>query len=115
MEKYLREMQKLAMYLFDITGQAVHIDKQEMIDVFEDGMQSVRMTYYPPCPKPDLVIGLTPHSDAAGVTILLQVNEVEGLEVKKDGVWLPVNFLPDAFVVNIGDILEVRPPSSSPY
>ncbi|KAI7738554.1 hypothetical protein M8C21_015832, partial [Ambrosia artemisiifolia] len=107
MENYLRELQKLAMYLFGLTGQAVKIDKQEMIDVFEDGMQSVRMTYYPPCPQPDLVIGLTPHSDAAGITILLQVNEVEGLEVKKDGVWIPVNFLPDAFVVNIGDILEI--------
>lgn len=80
-----------------------------MMDVFEDGMQSVRMTYYPPCPEPDLVIGLTPHSDAAGITILLQVNEVEGLEVKKDGAWIPVNFLPEAFVVNVGDILEVRP------
>ncbi|KAK1420377.1 hypothetical protein QVD17_21920 [Tagetes erecta] len=107
MEKYLCELQKLAMYLFGLTGQAVEIDKQEMIDVFEDGMQSVRMTYYPPCPEPDLVIGLTPHSDAAGITILLQVTEVEGLEVKKDGVWIPVNFLPDAFVVNVGDILEI--------
>lgn len=108
MENYLSELQKLAMYLFGITGQAVKIDKQEMIDVFEDGMQSIRMTYYPPCPEPDLVIGLTPHSDAAGITILLQVTDIEGLQVKNDGVWIPVNFLPDAFVVNIGDILEVR-------
>ncbi|XP_076885344.1 oxoglutarate-dependent flavonoid 7-O-demethylase 1-like [Bidens hawaiensis] len=107
MENYLSELQKLAMYLFGITGQAVKIDKQEMIDVFEDGMQSIRMTYYPPFPEPDLVIGLTPHSDAAGITILLQVTDVEGLQVKKDGVWIPVNFLPDAFVVNIGDILEI--------
>ncbi|KVH89419.1 Non-heme dioxygenase N-terminal domain-containing protein [Cynara cardunculus var. scolymus] len=83
------------------------IDKPEMLETFEDGMQSVRMTYYPPCPQPDLVIGLTPHSDAAGITILLQVNDVEGLQVKKDGVWLPVSFLPDAFVVNVGDILEI--------
>ncbi|PWA93644.1 oxoglutarate/iron-dependent dioxygenase [Artemisia annua] len=110
MENYLQELQKLAMTLFGLVGQAVDIDNQEMIDVFDDGMQSVRMTYYPPCPQPDLVIGLTPHSDAAGITILLQVNGVEGLQVKRDGVWIPVNFLPDAFVVNVGDILEVRPP-----
>ncbi|KAI3800775.1 hypothetical protein L1987_28871 [Smallanthus sonchifolius] len=107
MEKYLLELQKLAMYLFGLTGQAVEIEKQEMKDVFDNGMQSVRMTYYPPCPQPDRVIGLTPHSDAAGITILLQINEVEGLEVKKDGVWIPVTFLPDAFVVNVGDILEI--------
>ncbi|KVH89440.1 Non-heme dioxygenase N-terminal domain-containing protein [Cynara cardunculus var. scolymus] len=102
-----QKLQRLAMTLFHLIGQAVDIDKQEMSDVFEDGMQSVRMTYYPPCPKPDLVIGLTPHSDAAGITILLQVNDIEGLQVKKDGIWIPVNFLPNAFVVNVGDVLEI--------
>ncbi|KAI3741604.1 hypothetical protein L1987_59278 [Smallanthus sonchifolius] len=107
MENYLKELQKLAMALFSLIGQAVDIDKKEMVDVFEDGMQSVRMTYYPPCPEPDRVVGLSPHSDATGLTILLQVNEVEGLQVKKDGVWIPVNFLPDAFVINIGDVLEI--------
>ncbi|KAK1420378.1 hypothetical protein QVD17_21921 [Tagetes erecta] len=106
-EKYLQEVQKLAMSLFCIFGQVLDIDKKEMIDVFDDGMQSIRMTYYPPCPQPDRVVGLTPHSDASGLTILLQVNEVGGLQVKKDGLWIPVDFLPDAFVVNIGDILEI--------
>ncbi|KAI3680871.1 hypothetical protein L6452_35648 [Arctium lappa] len=106
-EDYLQELHRLAMTLFGLIGQAVDIDKQEMLDVFEDGMQSVRMTYYPPCPQPDRVIGLTPHSDAAGITILLQVNGIEGLQVKKDGIWIPVNFLPDAFVINVGDVLEI--------
>lgn len=108
MENYLQELQKLAINLLGLIGQAVDIEKQEMVDIFEDGIQSVRMNYYPRCPQPDLVIGLTPHSDATGITILLQVNDVDGLQVKKDGVWIPVNFLPDALVVNIGDILEVR-------
>lgn len=103
------QLQKLGMTLLSLIGQAVDIEKGEMLEVFEDGMQSVRMTYYPPCPQPDFVVGLTPHSDAAGITILLQVNNVEGLQVKKDGLWIPVNFLPDAFVVNVGDILEVSP------
>ncbi|KAI3710072.1 hypothetical protein L2E82_39845 [Cichorium intybus] len=107
MENYLQELQKLSMTLFCLIGQAVDIDNLEMMDAFDDGMQSVRMTYYPPCPQPDLVIGLTPHSDAAGITILLQINDVNGLEVKKDGVWIPVNFIPDAFIVNVGDILEI--------
>ncbi|XP_076888191.1 oxoglutarate-dependent flavonoid 7-O-demethylase 1-like [Bidens hawaiensis] len=107
MENYLQKLQKLAMTLFSIISQAINIDTKEMIDVFEDGLQSVRMTYYPPCPQPDRVVGLVPHSDASGITILLQVNDVQGLQVKKDGVWIPVDFLPDAFVVNIGDVLEI--------
>ncbi|CAA0832379.1 2-oxoglutarate (2OG) and Fe(II)-dependent oxygenase superfamily protein [Striga hermonthica] len=67
----------------------------------------MRMNYYPPCPQPELVMGFCPHSDASGLTILLQVNETVGLQVKKDGFWVPVSPLPDAFVVNIGDALEV--------
>ncbi|KAA8519578.1 hypothetical protein F0562_013798 [Nyssa sinensis] len=107
LESYFSELQKLAMTLLELIAKALKIEKKEVEEMFEDGMQSVRMTYYPPCPQPELVVGLTPHSDASGITILLQVNGVEGLQLKKDGVWIPVNFLPDSFVVNVGDILEI--------
>lgn len=88
---------------------ALNIDVDEIEEMFENGMQSVRMNYYPPCPEPEKVIGLTPHSDGSGVTILLQVNGVEGFQIKKDGVWMPVKFLPQALAVNLGDIVEVCP------
>jgi isopenicillin N synthase-like dioxygenase len=65
------------------------------------------MGYYPPCPQPDQVIGLNPHSDGSGLTILLQVNDIQGLQVKKDGLWIPIHPLPNAFVFNVGDQLEV--------
>jgi len=79
-----------------------------MEKLFDDELgQRIRMNYYPPCPEPDKAIGLTPHSDATGLTILLQVNEVEGLQIKKDGKWVSVKPLPNALVVNVGDILEV--------
>ncbi|XP_059436404.1 protein SRG1-like [Corylus avellana] len=107
MESYLKELQKLAMTLLEHLGKALMIEMKEMKELFEDGMQSTRITYYPPCPQPEQVIGITPHSDATGITILHQVNGVEGLQIKKDGVWIPVNFLPDAFVVNAGDVLEI--------
>ncbi|KAK7838455.1 protein srg1 [Quercus suber] len=54
-----------------------------------------------------LAIGLNSHSDAVGLTILLQVNEMEGLQIRQDGMWIPVKPLHNAFVVNIGDILEI--------
>ncbi|XP_052179374.1 protein SRG1-like [Diospyros lotus] len=107
LESYFLELQKLAMKLFGLLAKALKIEETEMKAIFEDGMQSTRLTYYPPCPQPDMVVGLTPHSDATGITILLQVNGVEGLQIKRDGVWIPVSFLPDAFVVNVGDILEI--------
>ncbi|KAK6124134.1 hypothetical protein DH2020_042107 [Rehmannia glutinosa] len=108
LEAYISELQKLSRVIFGLISEALMIEnKLEVEEMFENGMQSVRMTYYPPCPQPDKVIGLTPHSDASGITILLQVNGVEGFQVKKDGVWMPVKFLPDAFVVNLGDIVEI--------
>ncbi|KAK3037386.1 hypothetical protein RJ639_030148 [Escallonia herrerae] len=83
------------------------VDIEEIEEMFSDEVQSMRMNYYPPCPEPDMAIGFTPHSDADALTILFQLNEVEGLQIRKDGNWVPVTPLPNAFVVNIGDIMEV--------
>ena len=66
----------------------------------------MRMNYYPPCPQLEKVIGLTPHSDAVGLTILLQLNEVEGLQIRKDGRSVPVKPLTNAFIISIGHIIE---------
>ncbi|XP_027343293.1 protein SRG1-like [Abrus precatorius] len=107
LETYIMELRKLGMTLLGLLGKAIGMDMKEVDKFFGNGMQSLRMSYYPPCPKPELVVGLTPHSDATGITILHQVNGVEGLEIKKDGVWIPVTFLQDAFVVNVGDIMEI--------
>lgn len=71
-------------------------------------MQSVRMNYYPPCAEADKVVGFSPHSDADLLTLVLQVNQVQGLQVKRDdGTWVPVRPLQGAFVVNVGDILQI--------
>ncbi|KAL0305553.1 UNVERIFIED_CONTAM: protein SRG1 [Sesamum radiatum] len=107
LEAYILELQKLSRALFGLIAEALKIDRTEIEEMFEDGLQSIRVNYYPPCPEPNKVNGLTPHSDATGITILLQLNGVDGFQVKKDGVWLPVHPLPNAFVVNIGDVTEI--------
>lgn len=86
---------------------ALKIQPNELLDFFEEGGQAMRMNYYPPCPQPEQVIGLNPHSDAGALTILLQVNEMDGLQIRKDGMWIPIKPLSNAFVINVGDILEV--------
>ncbi|KAI4313625.1 hypothetical protein L6164_026588 [Bauhinia variegata] len=107
LEAYSSEMKKLALKILNLMAEALQMDPKEMKELFEEGYQGMRMNYYPPCPQPELVIGLNPHSDAVGLTILLQVNEMEGLQVRKDKMWVPVSPLPNAFIVNIGDILEI--------
>ncbi|KAG8482225.1 hypothetical protein CXB51_026938 [Gossypium anomalum] len=107
LESYILELQNLAMKLLSLMAKALEIDENEMIEYFEDGMQSLRMTCYPPCPQPELVTGITPHSDPTILTFLLQLNGVDGLHISKDGCWFPVTILPNALVVNVGDILEI--------
>jgi isopenicillin N synthase-like dioxygenase len=108
LENYSLELKKLCFTIIKFMAKALKIQQtSEMLDFFKEGVQNIRMGYYPPCPQPDQVIGLNPHSDGSGLTILLQVNDIQGLQVKKDGLWIPIHPLPNAFVFNVGDQLEV--------
>ncbi|ONK60868.1 uncharacterized protein A4U43_C08F23550 [Asparagus officinalis] len=62
---------------------------------------------YPPCPQPDLAVGLPPHSDHGLLSILYQDGTVDGLEVKHDGKWVRVMPLPNSFLINTGDHTEI--------
>ncbi|KZV35789.1 hypothetical protein F511_39596 [Dorcoceras hygrometricum] len=106
-EAYSADLKTLAMKILYLLARVLKMKEEDMKILFEEGTQAMRMNYYPPCPQPKLVTGLCAHSDPIGLAILIQVNQVEGLHVCKDGVWIPVVPLPDAFVVNIGDILEI--------
>ncbi|KAL3376963.1 hypothetical protein AABB24_003406 [Solanum stoloniferum] len=108
LEQYSTALKELAMKILYVMARALGMKAGDINVLFkQDGTQMVRINYYPPCPQPERVMGLCPHTDAIGLAILLQVNETEGLQIKKDGAWIPVPYLPDAFVVNIGDILEI--------
>ncbi|KAK6917260.1 Isopenicillin N synthase-like, Fe(2+) 2OG dioxygenase domain [Dillenia turbinata] len=107
LEAYSLEAKNLAMTILTQMAKALGMKTEEMTQLFNDGMQSMRMNYYPPCPEPDIAIGLTPHSDACALTILYQLNNTEGLQIRKDGKWVPVKPLEAAFLVNIGGIMEI--------
>ncbi|RZC91243.1 hypothetical protein C5167_027306 [Papaver somniferum] len=88
-------------------AKALKMNSDEMEELFNDCSQRMRINYYPPCPKSQQVIGLSPHSDAAALTIVLQLNETEVLQIRKDGKWVSVKPIPGALVVNIGDMIEI--------
>ncbi|KAJ7968836.1 2-oxoglutarate (2OG) and Fe(II)-dependent oxygenase superfamily protein [Quillaja saponaria] len=107
LESYSTEAKKLAITILHNMARALKMDAEEIKQLFSDGVQSMRMNYYPPCPEPDKAIGFTPHSDADALTILFQLNDTEGLQIRKEGRWVPVKPIPNSFVVNIGDIMEI--------
>lgn len=63
--------------------------------------------YYPPSPHPELTLGLDAHTDVPLLTILLQSDGVTGLQVMKDDKWAPIDPIPDSFVINLGDQMQV--------
>ena len=53
-----------------------------------------------------MILYLQAHSDMGAITLLLQ-DDVPGLQVRKDYDWFTVQTMRDAFVVNLGDMLQV--------
>ncbi|XP_044462661.1 probable 2-oxoglutarate-dependent dioxygenase SLC1 [Mangifera indica] len=77
------------------------------LEEFEDGSQLIVMNCYPSCPEPELTLGMTPHSDYGFLTLLLQDQLVKGLQILHGGNWVNVEPIPNSFVVNVGDHLEI--------
>ncbi|KAG8796475.1 hypothetical protein FRC17_007992 [Serendipita sp. 399] len=76
---------------------------------FQNQLAHVKLAHYyrPDGEKEeDTMIGVSPHTDWGAITILLQ-DEVGGLEVFDEisDEWIKVTPTPDAFVVNLGDLL----------
>ncbi|XP_058776287.1 protein DMR6-LIKE OXYGENASE 1-like isoform X2 [Vicia villosa] len=71
----------------------------------EQPRQRAQANFYPPCPDPELTMGLTEHTDLNALTVLLQ-SEVSGLQVNKDGKWISVPFIPNALVINLADQIQ---------
>ncbi|KAK1556678.1 hypothetical protein Q3G72_010000 [Acer saccharum] len=106
LEAYSANLKNLGVEIMRQMGKNLRMDDNEMIVLLE-GWQRMSFNYYLPCPQPEQVIGLAPHSDFGCITILLEVNDIQGLQVKKDGMWIPIKSLPNAFIINNGDTFEI--------
>ncbi|CAK9159635.1 unnamed protein product [Ilex paraguariensis] len=81
-------------------------EESDSLKEFEDGSQLMVVNCYPSCPEPDLTLGMPPHSDYGLLTLLLQ-DEVRGLQIQHEEKWVTVEPIPNSFVVNVGDHLEI--------
>ncbi|KAL7589677.1 hyoscyamine 6-dioxygenase [Lactuca sativa] len=76
---------------------------------FGDGLTGVQLfsaNHYPPCPNPNLALGLPKHCDANLITFLLQ-DDISGLQLYRNGEWLGIEPIPNAFVVILGHQAQV--------
>ncbi|KAE9621541.1 hypothetical protein Lal_00032630 [Lupinus albus] len=112
--EYLKLSTKIVRELVEILmGKlGVKVEESKMEGIL--GMRVVNMNYYPPCPNPELTVGVGRHSDMGAITVLLQ-DGIGGLYVKVDGEdqhsqneqWLEIPPIHGALVINIGDALQI--------
>jgi len=106
-DRYSLEAAKVARCLLEFMAKDMGAEPASLLEMFQGQPQGFRMNYYPPCRQANQVLGMSPHTDAAGLTLLLQVNGMPGLQIRRDGKWFIVNALEGALVVNVGDVLEI--------
>ncbi|KAK6934014.1 Isopenicillin N synthase-like, Fe(2+) 2OG dioxygenase domain [Dillenia turbinata] len=90
-QEYAGEMEKLAFKLLGLLSLSLGLPADRFNDFFKDQTSFIRLNHYPPCPSPDLALGVGRHKDGGALTILAQ-DDVGGLEVKRksDGEWVRV-------------------------
>ncbi|KAA8545897.1 hypothetical protein F0562_020652 [Nyssa sinensis] len=107
-EAYAEELKKLSYKLVELISLSLGLPAKRLNAFFKDQTSSIRLNHYPPCPIPHLALGVGRHKDPGALTILGQ-DDVGGLEVKRktDGEWIRVRPTPDAYIINVGDIIQV--------
>lgn len=110
MREFAAGIEKLAEELLDLLCENLGLEKGYLKKAFygSNGPTfGTKVSNYPPCPKPDLIKGLRAHTDAGGIILLFQDDQVSGLQLLKDGEWIDVPPMRHSIVINIGDQLEV--------
>ncbi|XP_062094336.1 oxoglutarate-dependent flavonoid 7-O-demethylase 1-like [Humulus lupulus] len=107
MEAYSTELKRVAKELLGSLSLIMGMEKGYLLELHKELVQAMRVNYYPPCPTPENVLGISPHSDTSTITILMQDGDVTGLQIRHQGGWVPVRAIPKALVVNVGDVTEI--------
>ncbi|GLT89191.1 hypothetical protein SLE2022_071860 [Rubroshorea leprosula] len=108
-DEYGREVVKLCGRVMKVLSTKLGMREDHLQNTFggDDFGACLRVNFYPKCPQPDLTLGLSSHSDPGGLTMLLPDHQVSGLQVRKDDKWITVKPARHAFIVNIGDQIQV--------
>jgi isopenicillin N synthase-like dioxygenase len=102
---YFTRMAGLADRLLEVFSVGLGLQPSHLRDVFgARPLSFVKLIDYPPTPADEA--GVNPHHDAGFLTLLLQ-HDHGGLQVAApDGGWIDVPPRQDAFVVNLGEMLQ---------
>lgn len=120
MEAYGLEVQRVARELTDLLLRNLGDENAREMRGFDADTSFLRLNYYPVCANPAPAnlplevaadettgrLGISHHTDAGALTVLQQYGP-GGLQVLHQGDWHTIEVLPDALVINIGDVAQV--------
>jgi isopenicillin N synthase-like dioxygenase len=108
LHQYVSKIREIRDTVLRSIAKLLELDEDYFVNQFSEKASAfARFHYYPPCVRPDLVLGLKPHSDIGLLTILLVDEYARGLQVQKDGKWYNVPTKPYTLVINLADCMEV--------
>ncbi|KAA8535184.1 hypothetical protein F0562_030187 [Nyssa sinensis] len=108
LHEYTIKLGMLTEVILKAMAKSLNLEEKCFLNQYGEGAtMTAKFNLYPPCPRPDLTLGVKPHADASAITFLLQDKEVEGLQVMKDEQWFRVPIIPDALLINVGDQVEI--------
>ncbi|CAI0629470.1 unnamed protein product [Linum tenue] len=108
LQEYGVKLGELNQILLKAMAKSLDLEENCFLDQYGEGaLMTARFNLYPPCPRPDQIIGVKPHADASALTFLLPDKEVGGLQFLKDNEWFTVPIIPHALLVNVGDQAEI--------
>nr|CAB3498583.1 unnamed protein product [Digitaria exilis] len=101
-------MEVLAFKVLELIACSLNLRPDRLHGFFKHHTTFFRLNYFPPCPRPELALGVGRHKDPGALTIVYQ-DDVGGLDVQRrsDGEWVRVKCVPDSFVINVGDTIQV--------
>eukprot|EP00977_Amphora_coffeiformis_P001403 scaffold287_cov173-Amphora_coffeaeformis.AAC.17 len=104
LESYYSAMERLAATLLEIFTHALDLPSSFFQDKFDRHMCALRLLNYPETTTNTGQIRAGAHSDYGALTILKGGGP--GLQVLKQDEWTDVPYLEDAYVINLGDLMQ---------
>ncbi|CAL9231023.1 unnamed protein product [Arabidopsis halleri] len=109
LHEYTMKQHLVIKQVFKAMARSLELEENCFLDMCgANATMDTRFNMYPPCPRPDKVIGVKPHADKSAFTLLLPDKNVEGLQFLKDGKWYKAPIVSaDTILINVGDQMEI--------
>ncbi len=115
-ETFYAACEAVAVQLVRCLGDTLGSDGEALARGFDNHTSYLRLNHYPLCDTPAPAdtptgppvghLGISHHSDAGAVTVLLQDGR-DGLQVERNGQWHSVSADRASIIINIGDVVQV--------